>query len=76
MSEKQRLPAKTSTKARFYGEELHLARFYDRRERDHVIYVHIDVNQDGRGWVCGCSTFNRRKRMWWRSCLKSRPHAL
>ena len=24
-------------------------RFYDRRERNYVIYVHIDVNLDGRG---------------------------
>ena len=30
----------------------------DSRERDYVIYVHIDVNLDGRGWVCCCSTFN------------------
>ena len=23
------------------------------------------------GWVCCCSTFNNKKRNWWRSCLKS-----
>ena len=43
-----RLPVKTSGKARFYGEKLHHVRFYDRRERNYVIYVHIDVNLDGR----------------------------
>ena len=48
-SQKQRLPVKTSGKACFYGEKLHCGRFYDRRERDYVIYVHIDVNLDGRG---------------------------
>ena len=49
ISEKQRLPVKTSGKARFYGEKLHYGRFYDRLERDYVIYVHIDANLDGRG---------------------------
>ena len=61
ISEKQRLPVKTSRKASFYGEKLHCGRFYDRLERDYVIYVHIDVNLDGRGWVCCCSTFNSQK---------------
>ena len=32
ISEKQRLPVKTSGKACFYGEQLHCGRFYDRRE--------------------------------------------
>ena len=50
ISEKQRLPVKTSGKANFYGEKLHCGRFYDRRERDYVIYVHIYVNLDGRGY--------------------------
>ena len=36
-------------KARFYGEKLHCGRFYDRFERDYIIYVRIDVNLDGRG---------------------------
>ena len=76
ISEKQRLPVKTSATASFYGELLHRVRFYDRRERNYVIYVHIDVNLDGRGWACCCSTFNSQKRKWWRSCLKSRPPAL
>ena len=49
ISEKQRLPVKTSGKARFHGEKLHCGRFYDRLESDYVIYVHIDVNLDGRG---------------------------
>ena len=49
ISEKQRLPVKTSGKARFYGEKLHRGSFYNQRERDYVIYVHIDVNLDGRG---------------------------
>ena len=49
ISEKQRLPVKTSGKARFYDEKLHIGRFYDRLERDFVIYVHIDVNLDGSG---------------------------
>ena len=50
ISEKQRLPVKTSRKARFYGDEkLHCGRFYDQLERDYVKYVHIDVNLDGRG---------------------------
>ena len=44
ISEKLRLPVKTSGKAGFYGEKLHRGRFYDRRERDYVIYVDIDVN--------------------------------
>ena len=44
------------------------------RERDYVIYMHIDVNLDGRGWVCCCSIINSQNRNWWRSCLKSRPH--
>ena len=35
--------------------------------------MHIDVNLDGRGWVCCCSTFNSQKWKWWRSCLKSLP---
>ena len=26
-------------------------RFYHRLERDYIIYVHFDVNLDGRGWV-------------------------
>ena len=47
ISEKQRLPVKTSGKASFYDEKLHYGRFYDRLERDFVIYVHIDVNLDG-----------------------------
>ena len=47
--EKQRLPVKTSAKASFYGEKLHHVRFYDRRERNYVKYLHIDVNLDGRG---------------------------
>ena len=77
ISEKQRLPVKTSAKTSFYGEKLHCGRFYDRLERDYVIYVHIDVNLDGRGWVCCCcSTFKSPKRKWWRSCLKSRPPAI
>ena len=50
ISEKQRLPVKTSGKASFYGGKLHCGRFYDRPERDYAIYVHIDVNLDGRGW--------------------------
>ena len=49
ISEKQQLPTKTSGKASFYGEKLHCERFYDRLERDFIIYVHIDVNLDGRG---------------------------
>ena len=82
ISEKERLPVKTSAKANFYGEKLspcekpHHVRFYNRRKRNYVIYVHIDVNLDGRGWVCCCSTFNSHKRKWWCSCLKSRPPAL
>ena len=65
ISEKQRLPVKTSGKASFYGEKLHCGQFYNRLERDYVIYVHIDVNLDGRGWrVCCCSTFNSQKRNW------------
>ena len=48
ISEKQRLPVKTSAKANFYGEKLHRVRFYDWRERNYVIDVHIDVNLDGR----------------------------
>ena len=47
----------------------------DSREK-YIMYVHIDVNLDGRGWLCCCSTFNSQKRNWWRSCLKSRPPAL
>ena len=46
ISEKQQLPVKTSGKASFYGEKLHHVRFYDRRERNYAIYVHIDVNLD------------------------------
>ena len=46
ISEKQRLPVK---KAGFYGEKLQCGRFYDRLERDYVIYVHIDVNLDWKG---------------------------
>ena len=49
ISEKQRLPVKTSGKASFYVEKLHCGLFYDWLERDYVIYVHIDVNLDGRG---------------------------
>ena len=49
ISEKHRLPVKTSGKACFYGEKLHvLWVVYDQLERDYVIYVHIDVNLDGR----------------------------
>ena len=76
ISEKQRLPEeeKNSAKARSYGEELHGVRFYDQRERKYVIYVHIDVNLHGWGWLCCCSTFSSWKIKWWRSsCLKSRP---
>ena len=77
ISEKQRLPVKkNSWKARLYGEEFHHGMFYDRLERGYVICVHIDVNLVGRGWVCCCSTSNSQKRKWWRSCLKSRPHAI
>ena len=50
ISETQQLPAKSSGKARFYGEKLHCGRFYDQLEGDYVIYVHIDVNLDGRGY--------------------------
>ena len=37
-------------------------RFYDRRERDYIIYLHNDVNLDGWGWACCCSTFDSWKR--------------
>ena len=73
ISEKQRLPVKTFAKASFYGEKLHCGRLYEWRERNYVIYVYIDVNLDGNGWVCCCSTFNSQKRSWWCSCLKWRP---
>ena len=56
-----------------YDEKLHSGRFYHWRERDYVIYVHIDVNLDG--WKC-CLTFSSWKIKWWRSCFKSRPPAL
>ena len=67
---------KNLRKTRFYGEKLHQVKFYDRRERNDIIYVHIDVNLEGRGWVCCCSTCNSQKINWWRSCLKSRPSSL
>ena len=43
------VPVKTSGNASFYGEKLQCGRYCDRLERDYVIYVHIDVNLDGRG---------------------------
>ena len=37
-----------STVLRVHGEKLHRVRFYDRLERDYIIYVYIDVNLDHR----------------------------
>ena len=48
ISEKQRLPVKTSGKASFYDKKIHCGRFYEptwERLRKHV---HTDVNLDGR----------------------------
>ena len=59
ISEKHRLPVKTSTERLvFTVRNFIMWGFTTQRERNYVIYVHIDVNRDGWGWVCCFLTFN------------------